>query len=87
MSEFVEARYAQYVLRRAQFAERELASQLINDLIRDLSTAKKLSDAGAQTLASIRSLALSIYCSRSSNVSEWDAANEAVETWCRSASD
>jgi hypothetical protein len=80
-----EARYTIYVLRKAQFAEPELASQLINDLIRDLSMAKNLSDAGVETLALIRSLALSLYCS-TSYVTEWDAAYEAAETWCRSAS-
>jgi len=47
--------------------------------------AKNLSDAGVETLALIRSLALSLYCS-TSYVTEWDAAYEAAETWCRSAS-
>jgi hypothetical protein len=57
----------------------------IAHLIRDLSMAKNLSDAGVETLALIRSLALSLYCS-TSYVTEWDAAYEAAETWCRSAS-
>jgi len=50
----VEARYVKYTLQKAQLADQETASQLIADLLRDLGSLRALSDAGAQTLASIR---------------------------------
>jgi hypothetical protein len=59
VSEYVEARYVKFVLRKAQLAEHPLAaSQMINELLRDLSSLQTLNDASAQTLASIRLLAL-----------------------------
>jgi hypothetical protein len=86
MSEYVEARYVKYVLRKAQFAEQEVASELINDLFRDLSSLQTLSNAGQQTLPSIRLLAISLCRRPSLDVHEWDAANNAAEAWCQSAS-
>jgi len=69
-------------LQKAQLADQETASQLIADLLRDLGSLRALSDAGAQTLASIRLLALSFARLRSIHISEWDAANQAAEVWC-----
>jgi hypothetical protein len=85
MSEYVEARYVKYVLRKAQDAEQEVASQVINDLFRDLSSLQTLSNAGQQTLPSIRLLAVSLSRRRSLHAHEWDAANNAAEAWCQSA--
>jgi hypothetical protein len=85
MSEYVEARYVKYVLRKAQFAELEVASQLINDLFRDLSLLQTLSDAGQQTLTSIRLLSVSLSHGRSLHAYEWDAAKNVAEAWCQSA--
>jgi hypothetical protein len=85
MTEYVEARYVKFVLRKAQAAESDVASQLVHDLLCDLHSLKKLDDAGAQTLRSIRSLALSFDRRRSVHALEWQAANEAVEAWCKSA--
>jgi hypothetical protein len=87
MSEYVEARYVKHVLRKAQLAERELASQLINELFRDLSSLQTLSDAGQQTLKSIHSLAVSLSRGRSLHPNEWDAANNAAEAWYQGASE
>jgi hypothetical protein len=85
MTEYVEARYVRLVLRKAQAAESDVASQLVHDLLRDLHSLQTLNDAGARTLRSIRSLALSFDRRRSLHVREWQAANEAVEAWCKGA--
>ena len=85
MSEYVEARYVKYVLRKAQLTEQEVASQLINDLFRDLSSLQTLSDGGQQTLSSLRLLAISLSRRRSLHAHEWDAGNNAAEAWCQSA--
>ena len=85
MSEYVEARYVKYVLRKAQFTEQEVASQLINDLFRDLSSLQTLSNAGQQTLPSIHLLAVGLSRRRSLHAHEWDATNSAAEAWCQSA--
>ena len=85
MTEYVEARYVKFVLREAQAAEPEAASQLVHNLLRDLHSVRKLNDAGAKTLRSIQSLALSFDRRRSLHAHEWEAANEAVDAWCKSA--
>jgi hypothetical protein len=85
MTEYVEARYVKFVLRKAQSAESDVASQLVHDLLRDLHSLQTLNDAGAQTLRSIRSLALSFTRRPSLHAREWQAANNAVEVWCKSA--
>jgi hypothetical protein len=85
MSEYVEARYAKYVLQKARSAEQQVASQLINDLFRDLSSLQTSSDAGEQTLKSIRLLAVSLSRGRSLHPFEWDATNNAAEAWYQSA--
>jgi hypothetical protein len=59
MTDYVEARYVKFVLRKAQAAETDVASELVHDLLRDLHSIQTKNDAGAQTLRSIRSLALS----------------------------
>jgi hypothetical protein len=85
MSEYVEARYAKLILDEARLAEQDVASKLIKDLLRDLSSLQRLNCASAQTLTSIRMLALSLDDGRSLHVHEWDAANRAAEAWCQSA--
>jgi hypothetical protein len=85
MSEYVEARYVKHILRKAQLAEPELASQLINELFRDLSSLRTLSDAGQQTLKSIHALAVSLARGRSLHPNEWDPANSAAEAWYQGA--
>jgi hypothetical protein len=85
MTDYVEARYVKFVLRKAQAAETDVASELVHDLLRDLHSIQTKNDAGAQTLRSIRSLALSFERRRSLHAREWQAANEAVEAWCKSA--
>jgi hypothetical protein len=75
MSEYVEARYVKSVLQEARSAEPDGAAKLINDLLRDLSSLQRLSEASKQTLTSIRLLALSL-ARRSINASEWDAAKQ-----------
>jgi hypothetical protein len=85
MTDYVEARYVKFVLRKAQAAESDVASELVHDLLRDLHSIQTKNDAGAQTLRSIRSLALSFERRRSLHAREWQAANEAVEAWCKSA--
>ena len=52
MSEYVEARYAKLVLREARVAKDDVASRLINDLLRDLYLPQKLNPARAQALTS-----------------------------------
>jgi hypothetical protein len=84
MSEYVEARYVRFVLQKAELAEHQLASQLINDLLRDLTSLQILSDAGAQTLTSIRLLALRLAHRQSLPIGEWDAAHRAAQVWCQS---
>jgi len=85
MTDYVEARYVKFVLRKAQAAESDVASELVHDLLRDLHSIQTKNDAGAQTLRSIRSPALSFERRRSLHAREWQAANEAVEAWCKSA--
>jgi hypothetical protein len=84
VSEYVEARYARSVLQEARSAEPDVAAKLIDELLRDLSSHQRLSEASQQTLASIRLLALSL-ARRSIHASEWDAANKATDAWCESA--
>ena len=38
MTEYVEARYVKFVLRNAQAAESDVASQMVHDLLRDSYT-------------------------------------------------
>jgi hypothetical protein len=84
MTEYVEARYVKFVLRNAQAAESDEACQMVHDLLRDLHSLRALNDAGAQTLRSVQLLALSFERRRSLHAREWQAANEAVEAWCKS---
>ena len=42
MSEYVEARYAKLVLREASAAKDDVASRLVNDLLRDLYSPQKI---------------------------------------------
>ena len=79
MSEYVESRYAKFVLAEARLAEEKVASRLINELVRDLGNPHSLSAAGEQAVTSIRLLALSLH------VREWDAADQAADAWCRNA--
>ena len=84
MSEYVEARYVKIALEEARSAEPNVAAKLIYDLLRDLSSLQRLSEAREQTLKSIQLLALSL-ARRSIPAREWDAANEATDAWCESA--
>ena len=84
MSEYVEARYVKIALEEARSAEPNVAAKLIYDLLRDLSSLQRLSEAREQTLKSIQLLALSL-ARRSIHAREWDAANEATDAWCESA--
>ena len=85
MSEYVEARYAKLILDEARLAEQDVASKLVKELLRDLSSQRRLNCASAQTVSSIRLLALSLDGGQSLHVREWDAANRAAEAWCQSA--
>jgi hypothetical protein len=85
MSEYVESRYAKLVLREARLAKEEVASRLVNDLLRDLGSLQRLNPARAQALTSLRSLALNLDQPQSLHVREWDAADQAAEAWCRNA--
>jgi hypothetical protein len=60
MSEYVEACYAKLVLREARLAEEDLASKLINELLRDLKSFQDLNSARVQAVTSIRQLSLSL---------------------------
>ena len=60
MSEYVEARYAKLVLREARLAEDDVASKLINELLRDLKSFQGLNSARVQAVTSIRQLSLSL---------------------------
>ena len=84
MSEYVEVRYVKIALEEARSAEPNVAAKLIYDLLRDLSSLQRLSEAREQTLKSIQLLALSL-ARRSIHAREWDAANEATDAWCESA--
>ena len=84
MSEYVEARYVKIALEEARSAEPNVAAKLIYDLLRDLSSLQRLSEAREQTLKSIQLLALSL-ARRSIHAREWDAVNEATDAWCESA--
>ena len=85
MSEYVEARYAKLVLREARAAKDDVASRLVNDLLRDLYSPQKLNPARAQALTSLRVLALSLDHPQSLHVGEWEAAHQAAEAWCHNA--
>lgn len=84
MSEYVEARYVKLALEEARSAEPEVSAKLIYDLLRDLSSLQRLSEAREQTLKSIQLLALSL-ARRSIHARAWDAANKATDAWCESA--
>jgi hypothetical protein len=83
MSEYVEARYAKLVLREARMATGDVASRLLNELLRDLNSPQKLNSPRGQALVSIRLLALSLDSPRS--IHEWEAADRAAEAWCQNA--
>jgi len=85
MSEYVEARYAKLVLREARVAKEDVASKLVNDLLRDLGSLQELNSAGAQALTSIRLLALGLDQPQSLHAREWEAAHQAAEAWCQTA--
>jgi hypothetical protein len=85
MSEYVEARYAKLVLREAEVAEDDVASKLVNDLLRDLKSPQSLNSARAQALTTIRVLAHKLYQPHSFRVREWEAAHQAAEEWCQNA--
>ena len=85
MSEYVEARYAKLVLREAEVAKDDVASKLVNDLLRDLKSPQRLNSARAQALTSIRVLAHKLYQPHSFRVREWEAAHQAAEEWCQNA--
>jgi hypothetical protein len=85
MSEYVEARYAKLMLREARLADQDVACKLVDELLRDLSSLPRLNCASAQTLTTVRLLALSLHDAQSLHVREWDAANQAAEAWCQSA--
>jgi hypothetical protein len=86
MSEYVEARYAKLVLREARQAKEDVASRLVNDLLRDLASSEVLDPPRrAQALMSIRLLALSLDHPLSPHFREWEAAHQAAEAWCQNA--
>jgi hypothetical protein len=85
MSEYVESRYAKLVLQEARLAEEDVASRLVNQLLRDLGSPQGLNSARTQALTSIRSLARSLDQPRSRHAREWDAADQAAEAWCQNA--
>ena len=65
-------------------AEPSVAAKLIYDLLRDLGSLQRLSEAREQALKSIQLLALSL-ARRSIHAREWDAANKATDAWYESA--
>jgi len=71
MSEYVEARYAKLVLREARLAEEDVASKLINELLRDLKSFPDLNSARVQAVTSIRQLSLSLDRPQSLHAREW----------------
>jgi hypothetical protein len=85
MSDYVEARYVKSVLERARSSEQDEALELVNGLLRDLSSLESLSDTGTQTLTSIRLLALGLVRDRPIHASEWDTVNKTADAWCQSA--
>jgi len=85
MSEYVEARYAKLVLREARLANEDMASKLVNDLLRDLGSLQRPNTARAQAVTSIRLLALSLDQPHTPHVREWEAAYQAAEAWCQNA--
>jgi len=85
MSEYVESRYAKQVLREARLAREEVASRLINELLRDLGSLQRLNSAREQALRSIRLLALSLDHPQFAHAREWNAADQAADDWCRNA--
>ena len=84
MSEYVEARYVKLALQEARSMKPNVAAKLIYELLRDLSSLQRLSEAREQTLKSIQLLALSL-ARRSIPAREWDAASKATDAWCESA--
>jgi hypothetical protein len=85
MSEYVEARYAKLVLCEAQVANDDVASKLVNDLLRDLKSPQRLSSARAEALTSIRVLAHRLHQPHSLQMREWEAAHRAADAWCQNA--
>ena len=81
MSEYVEARYALITLERAQESPEDKATALLKGLLEDLASSGRPSSARADTLASVRHLAL-ILCDRKAPPSSyWEAARSAANAW------
>ena len=85
MSEYVEARYAKLVLCEARVAKDDVASQLVNDLLRDLNSPQELNPARARAVTSIRVLAHRLRQPHSLLVREWEAEYQAADAWCQNA--
>jgi len=81
MSEYVEARYALITLEQAQESPEDRATTLLNGLLKDLDSSGRPGSARADTLASVRHLAL-ILCDRKAPPSSyWEAARIAANAW------
>lgn len=77
----MEARYALITLERAQESPEDRATALLNGLLEDLDSSGRPGSARADTVASIRHLAL-ILCDRKAPPSSyWEAARTAANTW------
>jgi hypothetical protein len=81
MSEYVEARYALITLEEARESPEDRATALLNGLLEDLDSPRRPSSARADTLASIRHLALILCNRRAPPSSYWEAARTAAHAW------
>jgi hypothetical protein len=81
MSDYVEARYALLTLEQARASTEDQATSLLNGLLQDLSLTEKSDLPRADTLASIRHLAVVLCEHRTSPKPCWDAAYEAAHAW------
>ena len=81
MSDYVEARYALLTLEQARESTDEQATSLLNGLLQDLSRTQKRDLYRADTLASIRHLAVVLCAHKAPPTPCWDAACEAAYAW------
>lgn len=77
----MEARYALLTLEQARESPEDRATALLNGLLEDLNSSGRSSSARADTLASIRHLALILCDRKAPPPSYWEAAHMAAHAW------
>jgi len=81
MSEYVEARFALLTLEQARESTEDRATSLLNALLQDLNPPEKDGSLRAETVTSIRHLAVLLCEHRTPPPSYWEAAYQAANAW------